>query len=42
MVNNAKSRFFIGNMSVTRKNMIVNMLGFSGGSVPFLYLGCPI
>jgi len=42
MVNNAKSRFFTGNMSVTRKNMIANLLGFSVGSAPFLYLGCPI
>ena len=42
IVNNAKSRFFTGNMSVTWKNMIANLLGFSVGSVPFLYLRCPI
>ena len=42
IVNNSKSRFFMGSMSVTRINMIANMLGFSVGTVPFLYLGCPI
>jgi len=40
--NNAKSRFLTGNMSVTRKNMISNLLGFNVGYVPFLYLDCPI
>jgi len=42
IVNNSKSRFFTGSMSVTRINMIANLLGFSVGTVPFLYLGCPI
>ena len=42
IVNNTKSRFFTGSMTVTRKNMIANLLGFSVGLVPFLYLGCPI
>ena len=38
IVNNSKSRFFIGSMSITRINVIANMLGFSVGTVPFLYL----
>jgi hypothetical protein len=42
IVNNAKSRFFTGNMYVARKNMIDCLLGFNVGVVPFLYLGCPI
>jgi hypothetical protein len=42
IINKAKSRFFIGAMSGTRTNMIANMLGFSVGTVPFQYLGCPI
>jgi len=42
IVNISKSRFFTSSMSVTRINMIANMLGFSVGTVPFLYLGCPI
>jgi len=42
IANNTKSRFFTGSMIVTRINMIANLLGFSVGSVPFLYLGCPI
>ena len=41
-VNNEKSRFFKGNMSVTRKNMIANLLGFNVRFVAFLYLGCLI
>jgi hypothetical protein len=41
-VNNTKSRFFTGSMSVTQTNMIANMLGFSVRSVPFFNLGCPI
>jgi len=42
IVNNSKSMFFTGAMSVTRINMIANMPSFSVGTVPFLYLGCPI
>jgi len=42
IINNAKSRFFTGDMSGARTNMIANMLGFSLGAVPFQYLGCPI
>lgn len=42
IVNNAKSRFFTGSMSGTRAQMIDNMLGFSFGTIPFLYLGCHI
>ena len=41
-MNNTKSRFFTGSMIVTRINMIANMLGLIVGSIPFLYLGCPI
>ena len=29
-------------MSVSRKHMIANMLGFNMGAVPFMYLSCPI
>jgi len=42
IINNAKSRFFTGAMSGTQTNMIATMLGFSMGTVPFQYLGCPI
>jgi len=42
IVNNKKSCFFTGSMSVSRTNMIANMLGFSVVSIPLLYLGCPI
>lgn len=41
-INTVKSHFFTGNMLVNWKNMIAALLGFSVGSVPFLYLGCPI
>jgi len=42
VINNTKSRFYTGAMSRTRTNMIVNMLGFFVGMVPFQYLGCTI
>jgi len=42
IMNNAKSRFFTGVMSGTRINMLATMLGFSMGTIPFQYLGCPI
>lgn len=42
LINNAKSRFFTGAMSGSCTIMIANLLGFSVGTVPFQYLGCPI
>lgn len=42
VINNAKSRFYTGAMNSTRAQMIAAMLGFSVGTVPFIYLGCPI
>jgi len=42
VINNAKSRFYTSSMSVSRKHMIANMLGFNMGAVPFMYLSCPI
>lgn len=42
VINNAKSRFYIGSMSVSRTTMIADLLGFSVGAVLFMYLGCPI
>lgn len=42
LVNNAKSRFFAGSMSQSRRLIIAGMLGFSSGGINFQYLGCPI
>ena len=42
IINNAKIRFNTGAMTATRIQMISAMLGFTVGTVPFLYLGCPI
>jgi hypothetical protein len=41
-INNAKSRFFTGSMTDTRVSMDSNWLGFTPGSFPSQYLGCPI
>jgi len=42
IINNAKSHFYTGAMSATRVHMISALLGFNVGTVPFIYLGCPI
>jgi len=42
VITNTKSRFCTGAMNSTRAQMILDMLGFSVGTVPLIYLGCPI
>ena len=42
LVNHTKSRFFTGAMTNARVQMLAAMLGFCAGSIPFIYLGCPI
>jgi len=42
IINNSKSRFYAGAMTTSRSQMIAGMLGFSAGTIPFSYLGCPI
>jgi len=42
IINNAKSRLYSGAMNSTQAQMISDILGFTVGTVPFLYLGCPI
>ena len=42
IINNAKSCLYTGAMNSSRAQMISDMLGFTVGTVPFLYLGCPI
>jgi hypothetical protein len=42
LVNQNKSKYYAGAVSPTRLNVITTMLGFSMGSVPFMYLGCSI
>jgi len=42
IINKAKSCFFTRAMSGTRTTMIANMLGFTVGTVPLQYIGCPI
>jgi len=42
IINNAKSRLYTGAMTATRTQMIAALLGFTVGTVPFIYLGCPI
>jgi len=41
-VNFEKSKLFTGAMTVSRRNMLAHLLGFSVGTLPFQYLGCPI
>jgi hypothetical protein len=36
------SKYYAVVVSPTRLNVITAMLGFSMGSIPFMYLGCPI
>ena len=42
IINNSKSRLYSGAMGTSRSQMIAGMLGFSAGTIPFIYLGCPI
>jgi hypothetical protein len=42
VINKQKSKFYTGSISNARYVMISNLLGFSSGSIPFNYLGCPI
>jgi len=42
IINTSKSSFFAGGISQHRLDSIVNLLGFSQGSLPFTYLGAPI
>lgn len=42
IINNSKSRFYLGAMTTSRSHMIAGKLGFSDGTIPFTYLGCPI
>jgi len=42
IINNSKSRFYSGDMTTSCSQMIAGMLGFSAGTIPFTYLGCPI
>jgi hypothetical protein len=42
LINPQKSPLFAGSMTASRLNSIANSLGFSIGTLPFLYLGVPI
>lgn len=42
MINPSKSIVFYGSISTFRINQIVDLIGFSKGSLPFNYLGVPI
>jgi len=42
LVNFDKSKLFAGAMTATRRNMLAQLSGFSVGTIPFQYLGCPI
>jgi len=42
IINNSKSQFYAGAMTSSRSQMLVGMLGFSAGNIPFSCLGCPI
>ncbi|CAJ2645555.1 unnamed protein product [Trifolium pratense] len=42
IINPSKSTFYVGSISATRTNRIADMLGFSIGTLPFIYLGVPI
>jgi len=42
LINNNKSRFYIGAMMGAREQQMGNMLGFGAGTIPFNYLGCPV
>jgi len=42
LVNFDKNKLFAGAMTGTRRNMLAQLSGFSVGTIPFQYLGCPI
>jgi hypothetical protein len=42
VVSPLKSKIFIGAMTANRTTMVSNLMGFTEGSIPFTYLGCPI
>ena len=42
LINNSKSHFYTGAMTLAREHMLGQMLGFGSGSIPFNYLGCPL
>ena len=42
LVNFDKSKLFTGAMTIARKNMLAQLSGFTLGTTPFHYLGCPI
>jgi hypothetical protein len=42
MVNFDKSKLYTGAMSIARRNLLAQLSGFSVGTIPFQYLGCPI
>lgn len=42
LINYDKSKFFFGAMIASRRNLLVQMCGFTPGIIPFQYLGCPI
>jgi len=42
LVNFDQSKLFIGAMTATHRNMLAQMSGFTVGTIPFQYLGCPI
>jgi hypothetical protein len=42
VINFDKSKLYTGAMTIARRNMIAHLSGFTFGSIPFQYLGCPI
>ncbi|CAJ2657200.1 unnamed protein product [Trifolium pratense] len=42
LINHQKSKFYVGSISNARMLMLSNLFGFTSGSLPFIYLGCPI
>ncbi|MCH99215.1 RNA-directed DNA polymerase (Reverse transcriptase), partial [Trifolium medium] len=42
LINKMKSKFYSGNVSASRLGSLSALLGFSRGTIPFSYLGCPI
>jgi hypothetical protein len=42
LINKQKSKFYAGSISNARLVTLTNLLGFTSGSLPFTYLGCPI
>ncbi|XP_019425141.1 PREDICTED: uncharacterized protein LOC109334024 [Lupinus angustifolius] len=41
-INIAKCKFYAGNFSARKKDLIASWLGFHAGSIPFNYLGVPL